>query len=168
QENGIEFAVPPACAPDRTSRLPSAREILPCADFQMGSSLYLLDSSAFPVMSVNSETEYDHEFQLACRLFVHFQHGEEGLLRDLDLADALHALLAFLLFFEQLAFARDVAAVTLRQHVLAHRLDRLAGDHARTDGRLDRDFKHLARDELAHLFDQRAPPAVSEFLMHDQ
>ena len=29
----------------------------------------------------------------------HFEHGEEGFLRDLDAPDALHALLAFLLLF---------------------------------------------------------------------
>jgi hypothetical protein len=42
----------------------------------------------------------------------------------------LHALLAFLLLLEQLALARDVAAVALGEHVLAQRLDRLARDDA--------------------------------------
>src|SRR6266498_3442469 len=32
----------------------------------------------------------------------HLQHGEKGLLRNIDLSDALHALLAFLLLLEQL------------------------------------------------------------------
>jgi hypothetical protein len=44
---------------------------------------------------------------------VDLQHGEEGLLRDLDVPDHLHALLAFLLLLEQLALAGDVAAVAL-------------------------------------------------------
>src|SRR5262244_4661858 len=39
------------------------------------------------------------------------QHREERFLRDLDRTDLLHALLSFLLFFEQLPLARDVAAV---------------------------------------------------------
>jgi len=37
--------------------------------------------------------------------FIHFQNRQESLLRNLDPADFLHALLAFLLLFEQLALA---------------------------------------------------------------
>jgi len=36
---------------------------------------------------------------------VDFQDGKESFLRDVDLADALHALFAFFLFFEEFAFA---------------------------------------------------------------
>src|SRR5690242_10345400 len=53
-----------------------------------------------------------------------FQNREEGFLRNVHLADALHAALAFFLFFEQLAFARDVAAVALGKNVLANRCHR--------------------------------------------
>src|SRR6059036_829960 len=84
-------------------------------------------------------------------LRIHLEDGEERLLRDLDAADPLHALLAFLLLLEQLALARDVAAVALGEDVLAHRLDRLARDDAAADRRLDRDLEHLPRDQLAHL-----------------
>ena len=56
------------------------------------------------------------------------EHGEERLLGDLDAADLLHAPLALLLLLEQLALARDVAAVALGHHVLAEGLDGLAGD----------------------------------------
>ena len=35
---------------------------------------------------------------------VELEDGEEGFLRDFDAADLLHALLALLLFFEELAF----------------------------------------------------------------
>src|SRR3954469_271456 len=59
------------------------------------------------------------------------QRGDEGLLGDLDPADHLHPLLAFLLLLEQLALAGDVTAVALGQHVLADRPDRLAGDDPR-------------------------------------
>src|SRR6185437_9160505 len=59
------------------------------------------------------------------------EHREERLLRHLHPADLLHALLALLLLLEQLALARDVAAVALREHVFAPRLDGLARDHAR-------------------------------------
>src|SRR5437764_4508720 len=66
----------------------------------------------------------------------HFQHRQERFLRDLDLADALHSLLAFLLLLEQLPLARDVAAVAFGEHVLAQRLHRLARDDAAPDRRL--------------------------------
>jgi hypothetical protein len=50
---------------------------------------------------------------------IHLQRGDEGFLRDLDLAELPHLLLAFLLLVQQLALARDVAAVALGGHVLA-------------------------------------------------
>src|SRR5581483_6887824 len=64
---------------------------------------------------------------------VHLQRGDEGRLWDLHVADLAHALLALLLLFEKLLLAADVAAVALRQHVLAQRADRLARDHAAAD-----------------------------------
>src|SRR5690606_33181947 len=63
-------------------------------------------------------------------LVPNLQHRQERLLRNLDGADALHPLLAFLLLLEQLALTRDVTAVTLRQHVLAQRLHRFASHDA--------------------------------------
>src|SRR3989304_1089917 len=69
------------------------------------------------------------------RALSHFQHRQERLLRNLDPADPLHAPLPFLLFFEQLALAGDVAAVALGQDVLAQRLDRFARDDAAPNGR---------------------------------
>ncbi len=49
--------------------------------------------------------------ELVVGLGGYFQHGQEGFLRDVYAAYALHALFSFFLFFEELAFARDVAAV---------------------------------------------------------
>src|SRR6201988_513900 len=63
------------------------------------------------------------------------QHREEGLLRDLDRAELLHALLARLLLLEQLALARHVAPITFREHVLAQRLHRSARDHLAAERR---------------------------------
>src|SRR5204863_6821864 len=51
-----------------------------------------------------------------------FQHGQEGLLRNFDFPDALHALFAFFLLFQQLPLPADVAAVALGEHVFAQRL----------------------------------------------
>ena len=79
---------------------------------------------------------------------IHLQHGEEGRLRHLDIADLAHTLFTALLFFEQFALAGDVAAVALRRHILAHRLHRLAGNDLGPDGRLYRNVELLARDQL--------------------
>ena len=62
---------------------------------------------------------------------------------DVDTADALHALLAFLLLFEELALAGNVGAVALGQHVLAHSMNRLASDDLGADRGLDRYPEHL-------------------------
>src|SRR4029078_3197843 len=83
-------------------------------------------------------------------LVVDLQNGQERLLRDFHGADLLHALLARLLFLQQLPFARDIAAIALRQHVLAQRLYRLARDDMRTDDTLHRHVEHLARNQPAH------------------
>src|SRR4051812_10218036 len=56
------------------------------------------------------------------------QDREEGFLRNLHGAHLLHAFLAGLLLFQQLAFAGDVAAVALGEHVLPQCLDVLARD----------------------------------------
>src|SRR5438105_12862722 len=57
---------------------------------------------------------------MAASVLVHPQHGHEGLLRNLDVAHALHALLSLSLLLEQLPFARHVSAVALRDDVLPH------------------------------------------------
>src|SRR6185437_8426055 len=64
---------------------------------------------------------------------VHLQRGDEGRLWDLHVAHLAHALLALLLLLEKLLLAAVVAAVALRQHVLAQRADRLARDHPAAD-----------------------------------
>src|SRR3954468_4034585 len=66
--------------------------------------------------------------------FARFEHGEEGLLRDVDLADRLHALLAFLLLFPELSLAGDVAAVTFGRDVLPHGADCFASNDFSADG----------------------------------
>src|SRR5262245_19008142 len=96
---------------------------------------------------------------------VQVEHREEGFLRHLDAADRLHPLLAGLLLLEQLALAGDVAAVALREHVLALRLDGLARDHARPDRRLDRNVEELAWDLLAQAVDKRTPARVCGIAM---
>src|SRR6266513_3576199 len=82
---------------------------------------------------------------------INLQHCQKSFLRNLYAADLLHPLLSLFLFLEQLALARDVAAVTLRDHVLAHRFYGFAGNDFRADGRLDRHFEKLTRDQFLHL-----------------
>src|SRR6202521_663142 len=93
------------------------------------------------------------------------ENGEEGFLRNLDAAHRLHPLLAGLLLFDQLFLARDVPAIAFGEHVLAHRLDRFAGDDLRADRRLDRHVEHLARDERAHLGNHFAAAVLSDRAM---
>src|SRR3954468_18879917 len=104
----------------------------------------------------------------ALRRLVQVEHGQKRLLRHLDAADALHPLLALLLLLEQLPLARDVTAVALREHVLAARLHRLAGDDPRADRGLNGDVEHLARDLLAQLLDEHLPALVGEVAVNDQ
>src|SRR5947207_6598444 len=101
-------------------------------------------------------------------LSVQVEDGEEGFLGDFDHPDLLHPLLAGFLFFEQLALATDVAAVTLREHVLALGLDGLARDDPRADRRLDRDVEHLPRDLLAEPLDERTSALVGEVAVNDE
>src|SRR5581483_4978676 len=84
-------------------------------------------------------------------VLLHLQGGDEGLLRDLHLAELAHLLLALLLLLEELALAGDVAAVALRQHVLPERADGLARDDAAADRSLDGDLEEVGRDQLLEL-----------------
>src|SRR5258708_15499323 len=102
------------------------------------------------------------------RLLVEAEGGDERLLRHLYPADLLHLLLAFLLPLEQLALPRDVAAVALGEHVLALRLDRLAGDDPASDRGLYRHVEELARDQLAQLRGHLLPVLVRLVAMHDR
>src|SRR5262245_39501209 len=100
-------------------------------------------------------------------LTLHAQDREERFLRDADGPDLFHTLLALALFLEQLPLPRDVSAVALGEHVLAHRRTRLPGDDLVADRRLDRDGEHLARDQLLELGGDVPPPLVRLVPVHD-
>merc|ERR1712194_992492 len=69
------------------------------------------------------------QFSIRCDLIVvELKHGHESLLRHVDRADGLHALLALGLLVEQLLLAGDVAPVALGEHVLADGRDLRRGD----------------------------------------
>src|SRR5208283_5143704 len=95
------------------------------------------------------------------------EQGQESLLRNFDPAYLFHPLLAFLLLFEQLSFSRDVAAVALGGDVFAQRLHGFPRDNLGADPGLNRNFEHLAWNQLAHFFAQRPAPFVGLVAMHD-
>ena len=96
------------------------------------------------------------------------QHAKERFLGQFDGADLLHALLALLLLFEELALSGDVAAIALGDDVLAERLDRVGGDDLRADRGLDTDFVLLARDDFLEPFDHRPAAVVGELPVDDE
>src|SRR5882724_2296356 len=88
------------------------------------------------------------------------EHRQERLLRQLDLPDLLHALLALFLLLEELPLPGDVPAVALGGDVLAHGLDGLPGDDATADGGLDGHLVELPRDDRPELLGERLPLLV--------
>src|SRR5271165_3276456 len=93
-------------------------------------------------------------------LFPHLQHCQECLLRDINSADTLHALLAFLLLFQEFALATEITAIAFCDNVLAESSHSFASDNLRPEGRLNGDFEHLARHKLSHLGNQRLAALV--------
>src|SRR6267154_5356679 len=73
----------------------------------------------FFLCSIHIQVHDDPLAPLFVRCAGHFQYGEERFLRNIHAANAFHALLALFLFFDELAFARDVAAVTFGEDVFA-------------------------------------------------
>ena len=88
-------------------------------------------------------------------------------MRDINLSDGLHPLLTFFLLLEELALAGDVAAVTLRGHVLAHGTDALTGNDLAADSGLDGDLIHLDGDDIFELGSQGTPTTFGLVPVHD-
>ena len=51
-------------------------------------------------------------------LVAELQYRHKRFLRDFNIAHRLHALLAFLLLFEELTLSRDISTVTLGNHTV--------------------------------------------------
>src|SRR5579885_2717189 len=98
---------------------------------------------------------------------LHLQCRNKRLLRDLDLAELAHLLLARLLLLQQLALAGDVAAIALRGHILSQRLDCLAGNDLAADGRLNRDLEEMLRNEFLELLDHCAPARLGALAVNE-
>src|SRR5436309_8445125 len=89
------------------------------------------------------------KWSMAPSLLIRLQHSQERFLRNLDLADLLHPLLAGGLLGPELALAGDVAAVALGGHILFDGRDGFAGDDPAADGGLDGDLEQMAVDLAA-------------------
>src|ERR1035441_7743405 len=95
------------------------------------------------------------------------QKSQKRLLRNVDAANAFHALLAFFLLLQLLALARNIAAITFRNNVLANGVHGFTGDDLGADGGLDRHLEHLAGNEFPHFGNQKFPAFVGEVTVHD-
>ena len=65
-------------------------------------------------------------------------------MRHLYRADLFHAFFTRFLFFEKLAFARNITAVTLGNHIFTQGLDCLTRNDVGANGSLDRHIELLA------------------------
>src|SRR3712207_4102164 len=100
----------PPCAIARSRGLGMWRHALTRRSAALHAGLY----SVRPLRGLGASLPFDvTRHGSGTFLLVDLQDGEEGFLGDLDFADALHALLALFLLFEELALAGDVAAVAL-------------------------------------------------------
>src|SRR6185437_16560121 len=100
-------------------------------------------------------------------LIPRFEDGHEGFLGDIDAADALHALLAFFLLLEQLAFAGDVAAVAFGGDVFADRFDGFASDDLSADRGLQGNLKQMAIDFFLQSHQQLTAARLGMIAMDD-
>src|SRR3569833_2711651 len=82
---------------------------------------------------------------------IKFQHRHKRRLRYLHVAYLAHAFLTFLLLIEQLAFTRNITAVTFGRHVLTQGLHRFTGDDLGADGCQYDDLELLTRQQLFQL-----------------
>src|ERR1700732_5051503 len=144
----------PAAAPARAA----VRGAKPCAAGECGDLTF---SGSWPWGGAYHVTR-----STATASAIHLQRGDKGLLRDVDLAELPHLLLAFLLLLQKFTFARDVAAVAFRGDVLAQRPHGLARDHLAADRGLDRNLEHVRRDQLLHLLDHGAAAALGALAVH--
>ena len=79
-------------------------------------------------------------------LITRFKNCHEGFLRNIHRPHALHALFAFLLLFQELALAGDVAAVAFGGDVFADGFDGFSRDDLAADGGLEGNFEKVAGD----------------------
>lgn len=104
---------------------------------------------------------------VTCRLYRRAE-WRERFLRQLDVADLLHAFLTVFLFLQQLFLTADVTAVAFRQHVFTQLLHGGTRDDVRADRRLNRDVELLTRDQIFHLLHQFTAAILRVVAVGDQ
>ena len=83
-------------------------------------------ATTIPLISVRT-VNINARFMLNALLsLINTQDGQERLLRNLDGSYLFHSALAGLLLLQELSLTAHIAAIALRRHVLAQRLDRAA------------------------------------------
>src|ERR1700721_3425592 len=90
------------------------------------------------------------------------QNSQECLLGNVDAADAFHALFALFLFFEQLALARNVAAITFCNNVLAYGMYCFTRNDFCSDRGLNCHLEHLPGSEFSPLGNKKFSAPVGE------
>ena len=101
-------------------------------------------------------------------LFSNLQNREKRFLWNFDIADLLHAFFTGFLFFQKLAFTRDIAAIAFGQHILAQGLDTFPGDNVRAYGGLNSDVEHLPGNQFAHFLREFPSAVLAARAMHNQ
>ena len=87
---------------------------------------------------------------------------DEGVGRNRNFSDQFHLLFAFLLLVEELAFARDVAAVAFCSYVFSHFAYVVTSNDLATDSSLNRDFAYERGKALATKMKQLIPRQMFE------
>src|SRR6266404_5227380 len=131
-----------------------------------GYGAHTLSASSGGPEGARYRLQADYRLPCARASAIHLQRGDKGFLRDVDLAELPHLLLAFLLFLQKFSFTCDVAAVAFRGDVLAQGAHGFARDHLAADRRLDRNLEHVRRDQFLHLFDHDAAAAFRALAVH--
>src|SRR5690554_5558481 len=94
---------------------------------------------------IRAKSQFMTQLPYCCsRLFIlDLKYCQESFLRDFDVTHLLHAFFSCFLPFKQFLFTRNIATITLGQHILTQGLDVFARDDFGTNGGLNRDIKHL-------------------------
>src|SRR4030095_1936772 len=97
-----------------------------------------------------------------------FEHLDERLLRNIDLPDALHPFLSFLLFLQQLPLARNIAAVAFRGYIFSQRRNALTRNNFSANSRLNRHLIELSWDHFLEFGRQLASPRLRTIFVHNR
>src|SRR4029079_6392043 len=96
-----------------------------------------------------------------------FEHLDKSLLRNVNLPDAFHPFLAFLLFLQKLSLTRNIAAVAFRSYIFSQRRNALTRNNFSANSCLDRHSIELSRDPFLWFRRQLTSPRLRTIFVHD-